>query len=179
MLQRSGNHLIRTLGVLALFCAAFAAAACAVEQPAAPARYRGTPQVLSGDLIELGGQRLRLAGIDAPEPDQRCLLRERLYDCGALARAALLDLTAGVEVICRPLAPGPKETVTAHCWAQGYDLSEGMVYTGWALIAPHTDDTYAAQQARARSAGHGLWRGRFVTPWDWVRGERLPEESGG
>ena len=179
MTQRSGSKPVRALRALALFSTALGAAACAIEQPPAPARFQGTPQVISGDLIELEGQRLRLAGIDAPEPGQRCLLRERLYDCGALARAALLDLTAGVEVVCRPLEPGPADTLTARCSAQGYDLSEGMVYTGWALIPPEAGTAYAAQQARAKSAGHGLWRGRFVAPWDWARGERLPEESGG
>jgi endonuclease YncB( thermonuclease family) len=179
MAQRSGSKPIRALRGLALLIPALGVAACMAQPRAAPAQLRGTPQVISGDLIELEGQRLRLAGIDAPEPGQRCLLRERLYDCGALARAALLDLTAGVEVICRPLEPGPAATLTARCSAQGYDLSEGMVYTGWALIPPAVGTTYAAQQAQAKAAGHGLWRGRFVTPWDWVRGERLPEESGG
>ena len=179
MVQRSGSKPIRALRGLALLIPALGAMACAAEQRAAPAELRGTPQVISGDLIELEGRRLRLAGIDAPEPGQRCLLRERLYDCGALARAALLDLTAGVEVICRPLEDDSSAALTARCSAEGYDLSEGMVYTGWALIPPEAQQTYAAQQARAKSAGHGLWRGRFVTPWDWARGQRLPEESGG
>ena len=222
MTQRSGSEPIGALRGLALLIPALGMAACVAQQRAAPTQLRGTPQVISGDLIELEGRRLRLAGIDAPELGQRCLLRERLYDCGALARSALLDLTAGVEVVCWPqvsrtqnslhrisgskghemysssviqlptfvtfnvttfetitLVPGPAAALTARCSAQGYDLSEGMVYTGWALIPPASGTTYAAQQARAKSAGHGLWRGRFVAPWDWVRGKRLPEESDG
>jgi endonuclease YncB( thermonuclease family) len=140
---------------------------------------RGVPKVIAGDIIELQGRRLRLDGIDAPEPGQRCTVEQRQYDCGEVARTALLDLTAGVEVLCRPLGPGPGGSVTARCFAAGYDLSEGMVYTGWALADPTAADRYGAVQAQAKRSRHGLWRGRFVAPWDWSAGKRLPEEDGG
>ena len=140
---------------------------------------RGVPKVIAGDIIELQGQRLRLDGIDAPDPGQRCTVEGRLYDCGEVARTALLDLTAGVEVLCRPLGPGPGDSMTARCFAAGYDLSEGMVYTGWALADPETANNYGAMQERARQSRHGLWRGRFVAPWDWSAGKRLSEEDGG
>lgn len=143
----------------------------------------GTPRVVAGDLIELAGHSLRLDGIDAPAPGQRCAFRNKLYDCGEIARAALLDLTAGTEVVCRTLeSPGKSSggpVAAARCSAQGYDLSEGMVYTGWALVLPEGEARYGAQQRRAESRKHGLWRGRFVAPWDWDRGERLPEERSG
>ena len=153
-------------------------AAMTATTPVAGAELRGTPQVIAGDLIELQGRRLRLDGVDAPEPGQRCALEARLYDCGEVARTALLDLTAGSEVRCRPLGPGPAGSTMARCTAAGYDLSEGMVYTGWALAAPAAATRYGAVQEQARRAKHGLWRGRFVAPWDWSAGERLPEEGG-
>ncbi len=142
------------------------------------AELRGTPRVIASDLIELQGRRLRLDGVDAPEPGQRCALEARLYDCGEVARTALLDLTAGSEVRCRSLGPGPMGSTLARCTAAGYDLSEGMVYTGWALAAPTGNERYGAVQEQARRAKHGLWRGRFVEPWAWSAGKRLPEEAG-
>ncbi len=145
---------------------------------AAESDFRGTPKVVSGDLIELQGRRLRLEGIDAPEPGQRCALDERLYDCGEVARTALLDLTAGTEVRRRLLGPGPAGSPLARCTAAGYDLSEGMVYAGWALAQPAATERYGAAQEQARAAKHGLWRGRFVAPWEWSAGKRLPEEGG-
>ncbi len=145
----------------------------------AAAELRGAPEVIAGDILELQGQRLRLDGIDAPEPGQRCTFRKRLYDCGEISRSALLDLTAGVDVVCRPLGPGPADTMIARCFAKGYDLSEGMVYTGWALADPQGDGRYASWQDHAKRSGHGLWRGRFVAPWEWSKGKRLPEEEGG
>ena len=140
---------------------------------------RGVPHVIDGDTIELEGRRLRLQGIDAPELGQLCWLKGGLYDCGMVARTALLDLSAGVQVVCRPLGPWAETIALAHCTADGYDLSEGMTYTGWALADPARPSTYGRHEAGARDAVRGLWRGRFVAPWDWRAGARLPEDSQG
>jgi endonuclease YncB( thermonuclease family) len=128
MARRRPVPLIQLTALILLLATGSAAASPLAEA----AELRGTPQVLAGDLIQLQGRRLRLAGIDAPELGQRCALKARLYDCGEVARTALLDLTAGTEVRCRPLGPGPAGSTMARCFAAGYDLSEGMVYTGWA-----------------------------------------------
>ena len=175
MPRRKRLESIRRAGLFLLL----ASAAVTATTPVAGAELRGTPQVIAGDLIELQGRRLRLDGVDAPEPGQRCALEARLYDCGEVARTALLDLTAGTEVRCRPLGPGPAGSTMARCTAAGYDLSEGMVYTGWALAAPAAAGRYGVVQEQAQRARHGLWRGRFVAPWEWSAGKRMPEEDGG
>lgn len=152
---------------------------------------RGAAEIIDGDSLTVSGQSFDLAGVDAPELGQRCHKLGRFYDCGALARAALMDLTAGAEVDCRPLSSqrtalqeaavsAPRR---ARCQAGGYDLSEGMVYTGWALIPPDTaaaagNQTFAAIQAQAEQRQHGLWKGAFVVPWAWRNGQRLPDEAG-
>ncbi len=153
-----------------------------VPSGTAAVEFRGKPQVIEGDLIEIGGRRFALADIEAPDPAQRCLLKDRLYPCGEIAGAALMDLTAGVEVLCRPLEAPPASApaagaTPARCFADGYDLSEGMVYTGWALPRPSAPARYFKLRERAEKRRHGLWRGRFVAPADWARGERLPEEK--
>ena len=159
----------RLLLVIAAACSAFAEEARPETAPVS-----GQPKILAGDLIEIEGRRFRLYAIDAPEPSQRCLLKQ-LYDCGEVARTALLDLTAGVTVTCAPLpAEGPS---VARCEAAGYDLSEGMVYTGWALADRAASERYLPFERQARARNHGLWRGRFVAPWEWRRGARLPEEQ--
>ncbi|MEM7225425.1 MAG: thermonuclease family protein [Pseudomonadota bacterium] len=138
----------------------------------------GTPLVLAGDLLELSGQRLRLVGIDAPKPGQQCLIKTRLYDCGKVSATALMDLTAGVEISCDLEGPADADGARpARCLADDYDLSEGMVYTGWALADPEVGRRYVPFQTLAEAKQHGLWKGRFITPWDWAQGERLPEEQ--
>ena len=139
---------------------------------------RGHPEVVDGDTIALGGHRLRLHGVDAPELGQTCRIKGRAYDCGMVARTALLDLTAGTPVVCRLLenAPALPDTApdekAARCTAGGYDLSEGMAYTGWALAQRDVTKRHVAHEARARERRHGLWKGAFVTPWDWRAGKR-------
>ncbi len=154
-------------------------------QPAL-AEITGRPKIIDGDTIELQGQAIRLYGIDAPELGQACTIKERTYDCGMVARTALLDLTAGVAVTCKVVSakvvsaePGRAagEAKPGRCFAQGYDLSEGLAYPGWALALREVAERYLVFEERAQAAGRGLWKGRFVTPWDWRGGKRLPEEG--
>ncbi len=154
------------------------------------AEVAGPPRVIDGDTVEVQGRVIRLYGIDAPELGQSCRIGERAYDCGQIARTALLDLTAGVTVRCK-LAPASLEDPSpedggagggaansadgriGRCSADGYDLSEGMTYTGWALALRPVSERYVAFEERARAARRGLWKGEFVTPWDWRGGARL------
>ena len=48
-----------------------------------------------------------------------------------------------------------------------------MVYTGWALADRRYSTRYVATEDDAREAGRGLWRDKFVPPWEWRRGKRL------
>lgn len=133
----------------------------------------GSAEVIDGDTVEVMGSRLDLYGIDAPELDQVCVLNEKPYDCGDIARAALLDLTAGAVLVCKRVA---QQQGTAICTADDYDIGAGMVYTGWALADPARPKRYQETQVGAREAKRGLWRGRFDTPWDWRDGKRLDHE---
>ena len=44
-----------------------------------------------------------------------------------------------------------------------------MVHTGWALAIHQLGTGYEATEEKAKQAKRGLWRGTFVTPWDWRR----------
>ena len=166
-----GRNLRYLLAALGLALSAVLASAPAL------AEITGTPEIIDGDTLEVQGQAIRLYGVDAPELGQTCTIKERPYDCGKIARTALLDLTAGVAVTCRVLAAEPGaaagEARPGRCFAQGYDLSEGMAYTGWALAARQVSERYVVFEERARAAGRGLWKGRFVSPWAWRGGARL------
>ncbi|MPZ10584.1 MAG: thermonuclease family protein [Kiloniellaceae bacterium] len=141
---------------------------------AAPLEIIGVPAVMMGDTLEVQGYRVRLFGIDAPEPEQSCRLPHKVYDCGRVAAAALMDLTAGTVVRCIPKRQADDDVLIGICYADGYDLSEGMTYTGWALTLPNGPTRYSELEEGAKNAGRGLWRGEFVMPWDWRNGKRLP-----
>ena len=148
----------------------------------AQAEIAGPPKVVDGDTIEVQGAAIRLYGIDAPELGQICRIGAHAYDCGKIARTALLDLTAGVSVTCELTPPDPaggedsaQGGQPGRCSADGYDLSEGMAYTGWALAWRKVSKRYVAYEDRARTARRGLWKGEFVEPWAWRAGARLPQ----
>ena len=138
----------------------------------------GTPEVVDGDTLVVVGETVHLIDIDAPELGQQCAIAGRLFDCGVVARAALLDLSAGAEVICELISTIAGGEIIGQCSAAGYDLSEGMIYSGWALAQRDIAERYTAIEDGARRAGRGLWKGEFVAPWAWRNGERLPQEHG-
>jgi len=119
--------------------------------------------VVDGDTLEIGGERMDLADIVAPEPGRQCLLSGSPRDCGDIARTALLDLTAGAIVECTAVGSG--DDTSYRCRANGYDLSEGMVYTGWALPLEGAPERYWSVLETAMERPRGFWRGDFIDPW--------------
>jgi len=116
--------------------------------------------VIDGNRIAVDGRELRLDGIVAPELGRQCMLGGKARDCGLIARSGLLDLTAGATVTCRKA--GAK---THRCTAGGYDLSEGMVYTGWAVPLDGAPKAYWRVLKGAQDRPRGFWKGTFVEPW--------------
>ena len=139
--------------------------------------YSGPATVIDGRTLEVGGKRFRLWGIDAPDLDQTCLTaRGDRYYCGRIAKAGLIDITVGSTVECRPLAQDTDYIWFATCAAAEFDLSRGMVHSGWALADRTRTQDYVDTEYKARKAGRGLWKGRFVPPWEWRKGIRSPED---
>jgi endonuclease YncB( thermonuclease family) len=42
-----------------------------------------------------------------------------------------------------------------------------MVGNGWAVACRQFSMDYVRDEVDAKRAGHGLWRGDFVLPWEW------------
>jgi endonuclease YncB( thermonuclease family) len=138
----------------------------------------GQPKILSGDTLSVGGMVLHLNGIEAPEMPQMCRAASgRAFDCGLVSKTALMDLTVAVSVSCRLTGGKRQDLPEAQCFAAGYDLSKGMVHTGWALAWPRSGTVYSIVENSARNSSRGMWRGKFITPWDWRSGNRLAEQS--
>ena len=145
-------------------------ASLAAMLPAAAAEISGAPTIIDGDSLEVAGRRFDLYGIDAPEPGEVCRDgRGKTFDCGLVARTALLDLTAGSEVACRPVgepAVGRGPAIAATCTAGGFSLNRNMVHTGWALADRAVSTDYLATEREAKQARRGLWRWQFeLPPW--------------
>ena len=118
----------------------------------------GPFEILDAETIRISGHKVTLIHIATPRPGETCPFKSRTIECGRIATTALLDLTAGAKVTCRFMQGSQK---LARCWANGYDLSEGMIYTGWGRALSTAPEYLHKIERRAKSRQRGLWQGKF------------------
>ena len=133
----------------------------------------GRARVIDGDTIEIGAVRVRLHGVDAPESAQSCLAGGERWPCGQRATRALAGQIGGRTVACSERARDRYGRIVAGCRHGGRDVNAWLVDRGWALAYRRYSRAYVNEESSARAARKGIWRGEFVPPWDWRRGERL------
>lgn len=138
---------------------------------AAPAAIAGKARGVDGDTLEIGGTRVRLWGIDAPEIRQTCRAGGRAWNCGGLAAAALR--ARSTDLRCEPRGRDRYGRALAVCFEGADDINAWLVSEGWALAYRRYSEAYVAFEEEARRKGRGMHRGAFVAPWDWRRGKRL------
>ncbi|MBU2111746.1 MAG: GNAT family N-acetyltransferase, partial [Actinobacteria bacterium] len=88
----------------------------------------GEATAVAGDALLIGGQRIDLAGIDSPEPDQTCTKDGAAWPCGAQATAALQALVSGQMVDCNVRGTGADGTMLGFHWTKIHDRDHGEVY---------------------------------------------------
>ncbi len=132
----------------------------------------GHARVVDGDTVEVGGARVRLWGIDAPEKRQECRSGRKTWACGGLAEAALRSRAAGLR--CEEKGKDRYGRVLGVCFEGPDDINAWLVSEGWALAYRQFAKVYVPEETEARARKRGIHRGEFVAPWDWRRGKRLP-----
>ena len=133
----------------------------------------GPARVVDGDSLVVSGQRIRLQGIDAPEAKQSCVAADRRWQCGLSATRALKERIGGRSVSCAEEDRDRYGRIVAVCYVGGADLNAWMVAQGLALAYRRYSHAYVDEEDSAKAAKRGVWRGQFVEPWRWRRGERL------
>ena len=160
-----------------------AAALVALVASPAHADVSGPVCVTDGDTLVLngkrqrtrcvGGTRVRLFGIDAPELKQRCRhpsSRDSL--CGRAAASFLLEHVRGRAVECRGNSEDRYGRLIAVCFVGGKDLNALMVSEGWALAYRGYSNKYVPHENAAKAASKGIWAMQFVPPWEWRKSKR-------
>lgn len=132
-------------------------------------RLVGPARVADGDSLEVGTERVRLAGIDAPELAQDCGRPTGAYRCGQEARRHLAKLVAGQPVVCETTGRDRFGRILGICSVKGQELNRQMVLDGWAI---DYGGGYLIEEARARAKYLGLWSGDFEDPQAFRRANR-------
>jgi endonuclease YncB( thermonuclease family) len=161
---------------------AVAAASCAIlltflephfDQMSRSIPLMGFATIVDGDTLQLGGQRVRLHGIDAPEAGQSCEMNRAAYPCGAEATARLIAIVARQQLSCTERSRDQYGRIVALCrLPDGTDIGRQMIKDGHALTYSPSSLGYWVDERRAQIARAGLWRGNFVEPQDWRAGTR-------
>jgi endonuclease YncB( thermonuclease family) len=124
--------------------------------------------ITDADTIVIGGETIRLQGVDAPETDQICLdSRGGLWNCGIVARNRLIQYIGSRETSCATNGKDAFGRWLATCSTNEGDLSAWLVREGLGMAFVRYSKAYVAEEAIARSAQKGMWAGAFIAPWDW------------
>ena len=134
--------------------------------------------VRNGSTIQLADVTYRLDTIDAPAFDQICIDEHAdAWTCGVEARDQLANLIGSHQVRCDDLGAEPayKKRHFGICTVEGetVSLNQLMVRQGFALsLDPTMKARFKGDEAGAKDNRRGLWKGCFVAPQQFRRGQK-------
>lgn len=140
--------MIRTVTAITLLAVVLCAGAAAQ-----PAFIEGVQAgYLDGDTLTIGGHRVRLKGVNAPELSEWT---------GARAAEVMRELVAGADLRCELTGERTHDRHVGWCrrLSDGLDLNSEIVRLGWATACPRFSDRYVAVELAARAARRGAWSG--------------------
>lgn len=136
--------------------------------PAAAEEIAGRARVVDSNTIEIGGRRVRLLGVDAPDLNQICPTKKgEDYPCGRVSAQTLVALVKDGPLTCVGDAVDAAGRLVARCAIRGFDVGEQYVMTGRAFADPETGADYRRAEGTAEKLREGMWRGVFQKPWEW------------
>ncbi len=146
-----------------IFALLFGLAAMLKERVGGP--IAGAASAIDGDSLRVGGEEIRLSGIDAPEFNQSCNAGGKSIECGRVARGLMQRLLLAGIVTCNAEGSDRYGRTLARCGTREGDLGAAMVAAGHAIAT----EGYFREEAEARRARRGVWAGDFMPPEEWRR----------
>lgn len=143
-----------------------------------PASIAGVASVIDADTLDIGKQRIRLTGVDAPESGQKCLdAKQKFVRCGSIAANALDAWINRNPVTCAIEDKDRYGRFIGKCSVRGQNIQDWLVTNGHAVAYRAYSTAYVPAELKARQAKAGIWAGEFIQPWDWRQGLRLDGEK--
>ncbi len=130
--------------------------------------FTGIARVIDGDTIDVGGVRVRLEGIDAPEQAQTCKKADGGdWPCGHVATRAMQEMAEGRETVCRNHGLEKYGRTLGTCFVAGRNVNAELVKLGLAWAFVRYSSTYVAEEHAAHAAHLGIWQAPTMTAWDF------------
>lgn len=124
----------------------------------------GVVRVHDADTIRVGGVKVRLFGIDAPEIDQTCGRGAGVWACGRWAAAEARARFQGKHAVCKAHDRDRHGRIVATCHVGGADMGETLVRAGLATAYLRYSDRYVDAEKAAIFARAGIFASDFVPP---------------
>ena len=140
----------------------------------------GLAEAVDGDTLAVGGIRVRLEGIDAPEIEQVCTdFGGARWACGAVAQRTLAQLVANVIVNCEERGLDKYKRLLGVCRAGATEINAELVRRGLAWAFTRYSQSYVSLEAEARRAKVGIWSGTAQPAWEYRAARWHEADTGG
>ena len=137
--------------------------------------------VIDGDSLKRDKKRYRLHGIDAPELKQLCWIDDQPWSCGEASRNYLMAMQGKEGMLCIKIDEDRYQRDIVKCSVQTKDgikdVGSIMVEEGYALAYRQYSKEYIEEEKRAKDMKKGIWKSRFIYPWEWRREKRKNNKS--
>lgn len=132
---------------------------------AGPSDPLGLVRVIDADTWDVGGTRVRLFGIDAPELDQTCDTRDgQNWACGGWVSAQVRQMYDGRRARCTALTLDRYDRTVARCFVDDVDVGRQMVADGWAFAYRRYSMDYDLDEKGAAINARGLHGHQVQSP---------------
>lgn len=126
-------------------------------------------KIVDGDTIKIGNEKIRFAGIDAPELKQICFKNKKKILCGVLVKNALQKKIGKKIPKCIRQGKDIYKRTLAECFINGKSLSKFLVSKGYAFAYRKYSRKFVNDENFARNNKLGLWSMKFIFPWEFRR----------
>lgn len=124
-------------------------------------------KIIDGDTIHINKIKYRLYGIDAPEMNQLCKVKEENYMCGVKSKDFLVSLIANQSVKCEKKDIDRYKRIVAECFVGQTNINKELVRNGWALAYRDYSRDFINDEEFAKNNKLGIWKGTFIHPKKW------------
>ena len=125
----------------------------------------GKAKIIDGDTIHIDKNKIRLHGIDAPEIDQTCTIKNKVWNCGIESSLELKKLILDNNISCVVSDIDKYNRYIAECFINNKNINKLMVRNGWAIAYRYYSLDFVEDEKLAEKDKNGLWQGKFQEPY--------------